>query len=227
MPFGIAAAGISAGAGLIGGALQSSATSAAADKAIAAQQQALTQARADLAPYRTTGAAALGVAGNLSGANGPDAARAAQGDFVQSPGYQWQLDQGLRAVDAGAAAKGMVRSGATLKGEMTYGQGLASQDFASYYNRLAGLAGLGENAAAGSGNQSVVTGAGIGQTIASAGQQQSSIYGNAASGLSTGINKLFSNQTVADGTSANGLFNAGQAASNAYGGGSNPFFLSN
>jgi hypothetical protein len=45
--------------------------------------------------------------------------------FQSSPGYQFQLEQGLRAVDAGASAKGMLRSGAT-QAEQKFGHGLAN-----------------------------------------------------------------------------------------------------
>ena len=152
MPFGLSAgaiaaigAGVSA-AGAVGGSLiQSSAASSAADKANAAQQAGLDTATANLAPWVTTGGGANTTVADLSGANGPDANTAALGDFRSSPGYQWQLDQGLRAVDAGAAAKGMLRSGATLKAEQTFGSGLADQDFTmNYYNRLFDLSKLGE-----------------------------------------------------------------------------------
>lgn len=191
MPFAaVAGAAVSAGAGLIASGMQSSAVSGAADKANAAQKAALDQSRADLEPWRTTGSNALGVAGNLSGANGVDAASGAMGDFFTSPGYQWRLDEGMRGVDAGAAAKGILRSGATLKAEQKYAQGLASSEFDNYYNRLFDLSKLGENAAATSGDQSVKTGQGIAQTDISAGGAQASIYGNAAKGISSAANSL-------------------------------------
>ena len=136
MPFGLSAgaiaaigAGVSA-AGAVGGSLlQANATKNAASKANATQTAELDQSRADLAPYNTQGALATTDASNLLGLNGPDAATAAMGNFQTSPGYQFSLDQGLRAVDAGAAAKGMLRSGATLKAEQTFGTGLADQEF--------------------------------------------------------------------------------------------------
>lgn len=214
MPWAVAAAGVSAAAGIAGSAMQSGAVSGAAGKANAAQEAALAQARADLEPWRTTGGNALGVAGNLSGANGPDAARGAMADFTTSPGYQWRLDEGMRGVDAAAAAKGLLRSGATLKGEQAFAQGLASSEFDNYYNRLYSLANLGEKAAAGSADASERTGAGIAQTEVGAGKQQASIYGNAASSIGTAANGLFSNPGFTDwlggsgggGTIYNGTF---------------------
>ena len=199
MPFAAAGAiaGVaSAGIGLASSLSQKGAVAGGQSSANAAQGAALEQARNDLGPWRTTGGNALGVAGDLSGANGVDAARAAQGNFLESPGYQWQLGEGLRAIDAGAAAKGMLRSGATLKAEEAYGQGLAKQDFANYYNRLFDLSKLGEQAATGSAAADVTTGQGIAGTDTSAADKTSSIYGNLGSGLNTAVNGLLNNKGV-------------------------------
>jgi hypothetical protein len=184
-----AAAAIGAGistAGSIGGSLISSGKAGAG----AAQAQAnLQQQRNDLAPFRDAAGPTLQAQQDLLGLNGQDAATAAMANFQQSPGYQWQLGQGLRAVDAGAAASGMLRSGATLKAEETYGQGLANQDFGNYYNRLMGISTLGENAAAG-GASTAQTGANLAQ---GAGNTQASIYGNASQALGSTANGLLNN----------------------------------
>jgi len=191
-----AAAGITAAAGLAGSALQSS----AAGKGAAAAQQAAAQQRNDLMPFRQAGLPALQAQQDLLGLNGQDAATAAMANYQTSPGYQWQLGQGLRAVDAGAAAQGMLRSGATLKAEQTFGQGLANSDFGTYYNRLMDISKLGENAAAGNAT-TANTSAALAQ---GAGNTQASIYGNAASGLSSGVNELFKNQQFLNGIGLGG-----------------------
>jgi hypothetical protein len=186
MPFaaaGAIAAGVGATASVVGGVLQSNAARDAASKANAAQQQALEQARKDLMPWAASGGQANTATGDLLGLNGPDAAKAARANFQASPGYQWSLDQGLRAVDAGAAAQGFGRSGAVLKAEQTFGTGLADQEFTNYYNRLFNLSTLGESAAAGQGTASLKTGEGIAQTDLSLGSALSSIYGNTAKGV--------------------------------------------
>ena len=69
--------------------------------------------------------------------------------FQSSPGYNFQLTQGLRGVDAGGGAAGMLRSGATLKGEQEFGQGLANTTFNNYWNQLQQLSGNGLAAAGG------------------------------------------------------------------------------
>lgn len=198
MPFALAGAAATAAVGIGGAIMQSGATSSAASSARQAQQQALDQARADTEPWRTAGTNALNVTGDLAGANGPDAATAAMKNFYTSPGYQFRMDEGLRGVDASAAARGMLRSGATLKGEMDYAQGQASSEFSNYYNRLYDLSKLGEAAATNSADQSVATGRGIAATDIGAGNAQSSIYGNTAAGLGNNINNLLSNKNFQD-----------------------------
>ena len=187
MPFAAAAAGLSAVTGLAGSVMQSN----AAKSAQAQAQAQFAQEQANLKPYNTAGQSALGVASDLSGANGPDAATAAMANFQTDPGYQFQMQQGLRAVDAGAASQGMLRSGATLKAEDTFGQGLAEQDFTNYYNRLFNLSALGETAAAG-GSASAVA---AGNSAQTAGTQQASIYGSAASGAAANANTLLNNKS--------------------------------
>jgi hypothetical protein len=103
----------------------------------------------------------------------------------QTPGYQFTLQQGNKALDNAMAAKGLSLSGAQLKGLDAYNTGLASQTFqqqyqnalqnfntnygqaADQYNRAAGLVGLGQNAAAGVGNAGLQTASNIGNNITS------------------------------------------------------------
>lgn len=186
MPFAVAGAAIGAVGAIGGGILQSQ----AASKGQAQAQQQFQQQRADLQPYREAGLPALDATQSLLGLQGPDAAAAAMAQFQQSPGYQFQLDQGLRAVDAGAAANSMLRSGATMKAEQAFGSGLAAQEFGNYYNRLFALSKLGEAAAAGG----VDTSNAAASTAISGANAQSSIYGNTAAGLGNTVNSLFSNK---------------------------------
>jgi hypothetical protein len=52
------------------------------------------------------------------------------------PGYQFAMDEGLGAIDRSAAARGMSRSGATLKALQRYGTGLADQTYGNQLQRL-------------------------------------------------------------------------------------------
>jgi hypothetical protein len=103
--------------------------------------------------------------GNLAGLNGAEAASQAN---QASPGYQFQLSQGLQALDRNKANTGGYNSGNWGTDSMDYASGLASQD---YFKRLGALQpyfGLGQNAASG---QAAIHG------------QQSDVSQNRASGL--------------------------------------------
>lgn len=66
--------------------------------------------------------------------------------FFKSPGYEFRMDEGVRARERGASAKGMLMSGGMQRELTRYGQGLASSEFGNYANRLASLAGIGQTA---------------------------------------------------------------------------------
>jgi hypothetical protein len=53
----------------------------------------------------------------------------------EDPGYQFRLDEGSKALQRSAAARGTLRSGATLKGLIDYGQNTASEEYQRAYNR--------------------------------------------------------------------------------------------
>src|SRR5678815_1311933 len=178
----VAGAGISAAAGLAGGMMQSN-TAAKGQKQA---QEMYLQQRNDLGPYREAGLAPLQAQQDLLGLNGQPAADVAMANFQQSPGYAWQMEQGLRAIDAGAAARGILNSGATLKAEQKFGQGLADADFSDYYARLMGLTTLGQNSAAGGASTTNAAA----QTALGGANAQSSIYGNTASALGGTANAL-------------------------------------
>src|SRR6185312_2673910 len=85
---------------------------------------------AGLKPYQTLFDQAQGginAYGDATGANGAAGYANATNNFQTNPGYQFQLNQGLQAIDRGAASKGMVTSGNTLNAEQQYGTGLANQ----------------------------------------------------------------------------------------------------
>lgn len=71
--------------------------------------------------------------------------------FQATPGYQFALDQGNASINALAGARGGLNSGATLQALQNNGIGMANQEYGNYFNRLAGIAGSGQNAAANQG----------------------------------------------------------------------------
>jgi hypothetical protein len=182
--------------------MQSQAVGDAADKANSAQMRGLEQSRADLAPWRDAGGAAIPAVQNAAGLNGQAGYDAAMAGFHTSPGYGFALDQGLRALDHGAAAKGILNSGDTLKAEQRYGTGLADQAFGEYYNRLFKLSELGENAATKTASATADAAKGIAQTDLSEGSALSSIYGNAAKGVGDAAGSYMNNSLYQSRTNA-------------------------
>lgn len=68
------------------------------------------------------------------------------GGFYQSPGYQFRMDEGNRAITGNRAASGMLQSGDTLRALQRYGQDYASNEFNTQLNQLFSVAGLGQTA---------------------------------------------------------------------------------
>jgi hypothetical protein len=194
VPFAVAAAGIGAVGAVAGGIMQNQAIKSGQSAANQAIQQGVSTATNQLSPWTTAGQPALTDQSDLLGLNGQPAADAAMAKFQSSPGYQFQLNQGLRTVDAGAAAKGFARSGAALQAEQEFGQGLAASDFGNYWNRLQQLSGSGLTAAGGIAGAATGGASNIAQTDASAATAQSGIYGNEASSLGGTANQLLGNQ---------------------------------
>lgn len=95
--------------------------------------------------------------------------------LMNQPGVAFQYGQGLDALQRAASSKGMLGSGRLLQALADYGQGMASQQYGAQLDRLAALAGAGQQAAgqiAGAGQQSGLAGAqifqGLGDTLANA-----------------------------------------------------------
>lgn len=65
----------------------------------------------------------------------------------ETDAYKFRVNQGVKAIDAGAAARGGLYSGKTMQDLQTYGQGQAAQFENDYYNRIAGGAAQGQAAA--------------------------------------------------------------------------------
>lgn len=169
---------IQGGLSLAGGLLGSrSAKKAAREQAqaqmaaIAEQQRQFDLVRADQAPYREAGAAALNQLMRAYGLGGeaPDFS-----EFLDSPEYEFTRQQGEQAVLRNASALGRVASGNTLAELTRFGQGLASTQFGNYVNRLAVLAGLGQSATNFTGQAALATGQGIADSLVGAGNARAS-----------------------------------------------------
>ena len=135
--------------------------------------------------------------GGDSGFLSQEEMQAARDRFMETPGYQFRFDEGIRALDRSASATGRLRGGGYTRELTRYGQGVASGEFENYANRLSGLAGMGQGSTVSTGTLGVQTGANIGNTLTrgaalqgnalmAAGTARASGYAgaaNAASGL--------------------------------------------
>lgn len=90
-------------------------------------------------------------------------------NFMTDPGYQFRFEEGQRALDRGAAARGGLMSGGYARKAIRYGQGFASNEYANVYNRIANIAGLGQVSANASGNAALMTGQGMGTAASNRG----------------------------------------------------------
>ena len=92
-------------------------------------------ARADIAPFREAGVTALGLVthGTLPGRefNAPFY----EFNLTTDPGFQFRLDEGLRALTRQQAAAGRLHGGRGMREAVRFGQELASQEYTNAFNR--------------------------------------------------------------------------------------------
>lgn len=175
------------GGAVLGGAISASGaksaakTQAGAAKNAAATELAMFERNAELQePWRQAGIGALSDLTAGTSAGGDFARDFTLADFNQDPGYKFRMDQGLRGVEASAAARGGLLSGGTGKDLVEHGQNFASNEFGNAYNRfnadrdrrfgrLASLAGIGQTATRDVTNQGAQTAQNIGNYTTQAG----------------------------------------------------------
>ena len=140
--------------------------------------------------------------------------------FQADPGYSFRMDEGMKALERSAAARGGLLSGGAMKGIQRFSQGLASDEYTNAFNRyqternarlnpLQSLAGMGQTSA--------------GQ-IGQAGQSMTSGIGQAGQALAsgmTGINQNMANNLTninqnAASASANAITGAANARASGY-----------
>lgn len=152
---------------------------------------------ANMQPYMTAGTNALTQLQQLNAGN--------TSSFSESPDYAWTRDQGLKTLDRSAAASGSLYSGGHSADLLSYGTGLATQNYDNYYNKLLNIAGMGQNAASSlAGNNTNYANA-VGNTNASTALANGSTN-SALTGLLTGI-----------GTNLLGNYGAGSGRTSSYG----------
>jgi len=206
MPIGIGLA-IAGGAGLVGSMMQADAARSAANTQADAQRQAQAQVLAagregsqQYTPYSQLGQTGI----NQLNAQLPYlTSQFSNADLNAqlAPNYQFGLQQGQGAFNAGANATGGMVSGNALQGlnqfSQNYAQNAYQNAFNNYqaqqtniYNRLAGISGIGLQGATGAANALIGTGTnvanlttGIGNAQAAGQIGQAGAYGGALTNL--------------------------------------------
>lgn len=110
----------------------------AAKEAMGLQREMWETQRADQAPWLEAGRNSLAQLLRLN---------ADPSSIASSPAFQFRLAEGQKALERSAAARGGLNSGGFMKDLTRYSQGLASDEYGNQWNRLAGLAGVGQNSA--------------------------------------------------------------------------------
>jgi hypothetical protein len=241
MPSIIAGAAIGSAVIGAGSSMMAGGQAAGASKDAARQQAMMYQiTRSDLDPFRTAGVNALAPLNALA-MSGPTGGgqdyvkeayanlpgRMTQAELEATPGYQWTRDQGLKAVQGAAAARGLGISGASIKGAGQYVTGLADntyktqfdigqkrfEDFlalntgqqgnlTNQFNRVNALATLGANAAAQVGTQGTSLANESGKNIAKAGLLEGTGTMNATNALTGSLNNYLGYKAYTDRTAA-------------------------
>jgi hypothetical protein len=231
----VVAAGTTAAGGLASGIIGSKASAKAGDQAAAAQQQSAAvqqamyaQTRDDLMRFRDLGSDTGSLYSNFyktaADQLGNEFSRAydhipqpmTQENLIKTPGYQFNLQQGLRAVGNANAAKGLGVSGAALQGAGRFATGLADSTYQNQFanqqqifqdylasaglkqNQLGAIYGmigdplkLAENAAAQTGNIGAQAGQSIGNSLGQAGNALAAGTTGSANALAGGLQSVF------------------------------------
>ena len=139
----LGAGALGAGASLFGSSKAAQAQQDAAAQSAALQREMFDKQVALQEPFRQAGLTSQNQLMNLLGIGGDTSAPGygkyakdfSMSDYTADPGYAFRLSEGLKGLDAQAAARGGMISGAALKATQNYGQNAASQEYQNAYNR--------------------------------------------------------------------------------------------
>ena len=181
---------------IIGGAINAGAANDAAQisadataASLAEQKRQFDIGQANQTPWMNAGKSALGgqldLMGLPGGTNGSSTNSLAE--LQNSPGYQFRLDQGRRALEASFGGHGGMQSGKAGTAINEYGQNYATGEYGNRLQQLANLSGTGQASASGMAAGGMNYAGNVGNlTMANAGNQATSGI-NAAAATQSGI----------------------------------------
>jgi hypothetical protein len=210
---GSALGGALIGAGsLASGALGYFGATSAANAQVNAESAALAaqnQARSKLDPWINVGTGANYTLGSLYGigSTGQPAPSRFTNDFstfTNSPDFQFAQQQGTLGLQRYENAAGLALSGGALKDVAQFNQGLASQQYGNYFNRLMQISQMGQGAATAG-----VSGANAAaQTMGAIGQSTASGIIGGTNAITGGINSGISNSLMYQGVQNQANYNS-------------------
>lgn len=142
------------------------ALSASTASQLAAQESAAAQTREDFSPYMEAGTSALSRLEDLVSGNY---------DVSETAGYDFRLQEGYKGVERSQAGRRL--GGRAAKEMARYGQDYASAEYNNEYNRLKGMADLGQASAAGQAASTASTAAATTSIYGDEGVNTASIIG--------------------------------------------------
>lgn len=160
-----------------------------------------------------------GLYADALGINGAGGSARARSAFQTNPGYDFQMEQGLDALERRASSQGRVASGQTSLDTLRFSQGLADQSYGDWLSRLGGLGSMMTTGASG--------GMGVNQSLANLalgqGDRTLGLNTDVASGQMAANNQIagaFEQRAAAERQGAGKLFDLGMnVAGTALGGG--------
>jgi hypothetical protein len=158
-------------------------------------------------------------------AGGPPGGGGIGQGLENTPGYQFRLGEGLKALERSAASRGTLLTGGTLKGLQKYAQDVASTEYGNRVNQLTGLSNLGLGAtgtAVGAGTMYGNQLAGLNTGYGTQGSDLLTQRGNAQAAGTVGGQNAWTqgiNNAIGSGMNMYALSQLGNPAANPYGGG--------
>lgn len=173
----VAGAAVTAIGGAVAADQAGDAAADGADASVAESRRQYDQTRQDMMPWLKTGRVALKHLRN------PDQF------FKASPDYEFVRNEGQRNLGNSWAAKGGAFSGNALRSLSEFNTNLAKGEFGNWWNRQAGLAGVGQSTATSLGDFGARSASNIGNAYQNAGDARASGIIQGFNSLANGVNQ--------------------------------------
>lgn len=113
----------------------------ALDRGLAFARETRDMQIANQEPFRQAAVGATGALMDMTGLPRPNGEPASY-NWQTDPGYQFRINEGMRALENSAAARGGLMSGGFARKALRYATDYSAQEYANVYNRISNIAGL-------------------------------------------------------------------------------------